>query len=144
MLASCEGALLLVDAGQGVQAQTVANLFKAMEHNLEIIPVINKIDLATADIEGTKEQIDEELALPTDDALLCSAKTGQGVEQILEAVIKRIPAPAGDPEAPLKALVFDAIYTPFRGVVVGFRIMDGTRSRRATSFASCRTTSPIR
>ncbi len=126
VLASCEGALLLVDAGQGVQAQTVAHLFKAVEHNLEIIPVINKIDLATADIEGTKEQIEEELALPTDDAILCSAKTGKGVEQILEAVIKRIPPPAGDPEAPLKALVFDAIYTPFRGVVVGFRIMEGT------------------
>jgi GTP-binding protein LepA len=126
VLASCEGALLLVDAGQGVQAQTVAHLFKAVEHNLEIIPVINKIDLATADIEGTKEQIEEELALPTDDAILCSAKTGKGVEQILEAVIERIPPPAGDPEAPLKALVFDAIYTPFRGVVVGFRIMEGT------------------
>ena len=126
VLASCEGALLLVDAGQGVQAQTVAHLFKAVEHNLEIIPVINKIDLATADIEGTKEQIEEELALPTEDAILCSAKTGKGVEQILEAVIERIPPPAGDPEAPLKALVFDAIYTPFRGVVVGFRIMEGT------------------
>ncbi len=125
VLASCEGALLLVDAGQGVQAQTVANMLKAMEHDLEILPVINKIDLATADIEGTKEQIEEELQLPADEAVLCSAKTGKGVDQVLESVIRHVPAPEGDPEAPLRALVFDAIYTPFRGVVVGFRVMDG-------------------
>ena len=126
VLASCEGALLLVDAGQGVQAQTVANLLKAMEHNLEIIPVINKIDLPTADIDGTREQIDEELGLPAEDAILCSAKTGKGVEDVLEAVIQRIPAPAGDADAPFKAIVFDAVYTPFRGVLVGFRIVDGS------------------
>jgi GTP-binding protein LepA len=125
VLASCEGALLLVDAGQGVQAQTVAHLLKAMEHDLEVLPVINKIDLATADIEGTKEEIEEELGLPTDDAVLCSAKTGKGVDQVLETVIRKVPPPAGDPDAPLRALVFDAIYTPFRGVLVSFRIMDG-------------------
>jgi GTP-binding protein LepA len=126
VLASCEGAVLLIDAGQGVQAQTVANLLKAMEHDLEVIPVINKIDLATANVEATKEQIEEELGLLSRDAILCSAKTGAGVDEVLEAVVKRIPAPTGDPNAPLNALVFGAIYTPFRGVLVSFRIMEGT------------------
>ncbi len=126
VLASSDGALLLVDAAQGVQAQTVANLLKAMEHDLEIIPVINKIDLPSADIEATREQIEEELGLPTDDAVLCSAKTGQGVEEILEAIVKQIPPPAGDPEAPLRALIFDAIYSAYRGTIVSFRIMDGS------------------
>lgn len=125
VLAACDGALLLVDAAQGVQAQTVANLFKAMEHDLEIIPVINKIDLVSADVEGTMEQIEEELGLSADDAVLCSAKTGEGVENILEAIVKHIPPPAGDPDAPLRALVFDAIYSSFRGTIVNFCIMDG-------------------
>ena len=125
VLSSCEGALLLVDASKGVQAQTVAHLLKAMEHDLEIVPVINKIDLASADIEGTKEEIEQELALPTRDAILCSAKTGKGVENMLEAVIARIPPPEGDPEAPLKALIFDAMYSSFRGTIVYFRVVEG-------------------
>jgi GTP-binding protein LepA len=125
VLAACDGALLLVDAAQGVQAQTVANLLKAMEHDLEILPVINKIDLPTADIEGCREEIEEELTLPADDAVLCSAKTGQGVDDILEAVVKHIPPPDGDADAPARALIFDAIYSAFRGVIVHFRIVDG-------------------
>jgi GTP-binding protein LepA len=141
VLAACEGALLLVDASQGVQAQTVANLFKAMEHDLEIIPVINKIDLPAADIEGTREQIDQELGLPGQDAVLCSGKTGQGVEEAMEAIVRRVPPPAGDPEAPPRALIFDAIYSPYRGVIVYFRVVDGAirRGDRIQFMSSCAT-----
>lgn len=124
-LASCEGVLLLVDAAQGVEAQTLANLYAAMEHDLSIIPVINKIDLAAADIEAAKEQIDRDLGLDPEGALLVSAKTGQGLEVLFEAVIERVPAPEGDTEAPLKALIFDAHYDPFRGTVVAVRLIDG-------------------
>jgi GTP-binding protein LepA len=125
-LASCEGVLLLIDAAQGVQAQTIANLFLAMENNLEIIPVINKIDLPTADVERVLEQIDSELGLDPDTHLKCSAKEGIGVEEILEAIVQRIPAPKGDPEAPLAALIFDAHYDPFRGTIIHCRLFNGS------------------
>jgi len=124
-LASCEGVLLLIDAAQGVQAQTLANLYLAMEHDLTIIPVINKIDLPSADVERVIEQIDSELGLDTDTHLKCSAKEGTGIEDILEAIVQRIPPPLGNPEAPLSALIFDAQYDPFRGTVIHCRIMDG-------------------
>jgi GTP-binding protein LepA len=124
-LASCEGVLLLVDAAQGVQAQTIANLYAALEHDLTIIPVINKIDLPAADVERVKEQIEIELGLDSDTALLCSAKEGIGIREILDAVTLRIPAPAGDPEAPLTALIFDAQYDSFRGTIVSCRVFDG-------------------
>ena len=125
-LASCEGVLLLVDASQGVQAQTVANLYAAMEHDLTIIPVINKIDLHSADIDAVKEQIEHDLGLDSDNAILCSAKEGIGIEDVLEAVVNRIPAPSGDAEKPLAALIFDAHYDPFRGAIVSCRIFDGS------------------
>jgi len=125
-LASCEGVLLLIDAAQGVQAQTIANLYLAMENNLEIIPVINKIDLPTADVERVIEQIDSELGLDPFSHLKCSAKEGIGIEEILEAIVKKIPPPKGDPEAPLAALVFDAQYDSFRGTVIHCRLFDGT------------------
>jgi GTP-binding protein LepA len=125
-LASCEGVLLLIDAAQGVQAQTLANLYLAMEHDLAIIPVINKIDLPSADVERVIEQIDSELGLDSDTHLKCSAKEGIGIEEILEAIIERIPPPKGDPAAPLAALIFDAKYDSFRGTVIHCRIFDGT------------------
>ena len=114
-LASCEGVLLLVDASQGVEAQTLANLYAAMEHDLAIIPVINKIDLPSADIDQAKGEIDKELGLDAESAILCSAKEGTGVEAIFEAIVERIPPPQGDPAKPLSALIFDAQYDPFRG-----------------------------
>jgi len=125
-LASCEGVLLLIDAAQGVQAQTIANLYLAMENNLEIIPVINKIDLPTADVERVVEQIDSELGLDPFSCLKCSAKEGVGIEEILEAIVRRIPSPKGDPAAPLAALIFDAQYDSFRGTVIHCRVFDGT------------------
>ena len=125
-LASCEGVLLLIDAAQGVQAQTIANLFLAMDNNLEIIPVINKIDLPTADVERVLEEIDSELGLDPFSHLKCSAKEGIGIEEILEAIVQRIPPPKGDPEAPLAALIFDAKYDSFRGTVIHCRVFEGT------------------
>jgi len=125
-LASCEGVLLLIDAAQGVQAQTLANLYMAMENNLEVIPVINKIDLPSADVDRVIEQIDSELGLDPDTHLKCSAKEGIGIEDILEAIVERIPPPKGDPEEPLAALIFDAKYDAFRGTVIHCRIMNGT------------------
>jgi GTP-binding protein LepA len=125
-LMSCEGALLLVDAAQGVEAQTVANLYLALEHDLEMVPVINKIDLPAADVERVKEEIEEDLGLDADEAVLCSAKTGQGIEDVLEAIVNRLPPPAGDPEKPLQALIFDAQYDPYRGAVLLVRVMEGT------------------
>ena len=125
-LASCEGVLLLVDASQGVEAQTLANLYAAMEHDLVIIPVINKIDLPVADVERVKLEIDHELGLDPDSAILCSAKEGTGIEDIFGAIIDKIPPPAGDPEKPLSALIFDAHYDPFRGTIVSCRVFDGT------------------
>ncbi len=124
-LASCEGVLLLVDASQGVEAQTLANLYAAMEHNLVIIPVINKIDLPSADIDRVKEEIEHELGLDPELAILCSAKEGRGIEEILEAIVNRIPPPVGDHESPLSALIFDAQYDPFRGTIVSCRLFDG-------------------
>ncbi len=124
-LAACEGALLLVDATQGVQAQTIANVNLAMANNLTIIPVINKIDLASADVEGTKQSISEILQLDANDAMPISAKVGKGVPEVLEAVIARIPPPSGDPQAPLKALIFDSWFDNYQGVIVLTRLMDG-------------------
>ncbi|MEN8200873.1 MAG: GTP-binding protein, partial [Thermodesulfobacteriota bacterium] len=125
-LSSCEGALLLVDAAQGVEAQTLANLYLAMENDLEIIPVINKIDLPSAEPEKVALQIEEDLGLDGELIQHCSAKTGQGVDEILEAIVKHIPAPEGDPDAPLQALIFDANYDPFRGTIISVRIMNGS------------------
>ena len=125
-LASCEGVLLLVDASQGVQAQTLANLYMAMEHDLAIVPVINKIDLPSADIDLVKEQIENELGLDSESAILCSAKEGIGIETILEAIVERIPAPTADIHSPLTALIFDANYDPFRGTIISCRIFDGS------------------
>ncbi len=125
-LASCEGVLLLVDASQGVEAQTVANLYAAMEHDLTIIPVINKIDLPSADVDMAKEQIDNELGLDSEHAILCSAKEGIGIQDVLEAIVERIPAPSGDVSKPLSALIFDAHYDPFRGTIVSCRVFDGS------------------
>ena len=124
-LAACEGALLLVDATQGVQAQTIANVNLAMANNLTIIPVINKIDLASADLEGTKQSISDVLQLDATDALQISAKEGRGVVEVLEAVIARIPPPSGDPHAPLKALIFDSWFDNYQGVIVLTRVVDG-------------------
>jgi len=124
-LASCEGVLLLVDASQGVEAQTLANLYLALEHNLAIIPVINKIDLPQADVPGVKEQIRRELGLDADSAILCSAKEGIGIAEVLEAIVSRIPPPRGKLEGPLTALIFDAAYDPYRGTVVSCRVFDG-------------------
>jgi GTP-binding protein LepA len=125
-LASCEGVLLLVDATQGVQAQTLANLYLALEHDLAVVPVINKIDLPSADIEATRAQIGRELGLDPDSALLVSAKTGEGVDRILPAVIGRIPPPPESGDAPMRALIFDAHYDPFRGVVASCRLFSGS------------------
>jgi GTP-binding protein LepA len=124
-LASCEGVLLLVDAAQGVQAQTMANLYAAMEHDLTIIPVINKIDLPAADIDVAKVEIERDLGLDPDLALLASAKEGIGIEDILEAVVERIPPPRAVEDSPLAALIFDAHYDPFRGTIVSMRVFDG-------------------
>ena len=125
-LASCEGVLLVIDASQGVQAQTVANMYAAVEHDLEIIPVINKIDLPSADIDRVKEQIRDELGLDPDMAILCSAKEGIGIDDVFEAIVRYIPPPSGSPDEPLRALIFDAQYDPFRGVIVSCRIFSGT------------------
>ena len=124
-LASCEGALLVVDASQGVEAQTLANAYLAINHGLEVIPVINKIDLPSADIERTREMIEKAVGLPADDALAVSAKTGEGVAEILEAVVHRLPPPHGDADAPLQALIFDSWFDPYRGVIVLARIING-------------------
>jgi len=124
-LASCEGALLVVDASQGVEAQTLANAYLAINHGLEVIPVINKIDLPSADIERTREMIEKAVGLPADDALAVSAKTGEGVAGILEAVVHRLPPPHGDADAPLQALIFDSWFDSYRGVVVLARIING-------------------
>jgi GTP-binding protein LepA len=125
-LAACEGALLVVDASQGVEAQTLANSYLAINHGLEIIPVINKIDLQSADIPRTKEMIESAVGLDATDALLISAKTGQGVPDVLEAIVKRVPPPKGVPERHLQALLFDSWFDPYRGVVVLARVFEGT------------------
>ena len=125
-LAACEGALLLVDATQGIQAQTISNLYLAVENNLEIIPVINKIDMDGAMIEEVKDQIVELIGCKPEEILLASGRTGIGVDAILEAIIQRIPSPKGDPLAPLQALIFDCVFNPFRGIIVYYRITNGS------------------
>jgi len=125
-IAACEGALLVVDASQSIQAQTISNLYIALEHDLEIIPIVNKVDLPGADPEKVTEDIVDLIGCDPDDVIWASAKTGQGVDKILEAIIKRIPPPQGDPDAPLQALIFDSVYNPYRGIEVYFRVFNGT------------------
>ena len=125
-IASCEGALLIVDATQGIQAQTISNLYLALGHDLEIIPVINKIDMEAAMIEEVKDQIVDLLGCDHDEIIAASGRTGQGVEEILEAIVERVPAPKGDENAPLQALIFDSVFNPFRGIIAYFRIFNGT------------------
>ncbi|HET6795051.1 MAG TPA: GTP-binding protein, partial [Acidimicrobiales bacterium] len=125
-LAACEGVVLLVDASQGIEAQTLANCYLALEHDLEIVAALNKIDLPAADPERHAAEIEKVLGLPADGILRISAKTGEGVAELLDAVIERIPAPVGDPDAPLRGLIFDSYYDQYRGVVSAVRIVDGT------------------
>jgi GTP-binding protein LepA len=124
-LQACEGALLLIDSAQGVEAQTMANFLLAMDQDLEIVPILNKIDLPAADPDKVALEVEESLGLPAEDCILASAKKGIGVPEILSAVVEKMPAPNGDPEAPLKALIFDAVYDDYRGIIVYFRIVDG-------------------
>jgi GTP-binding protein LepA len=130
-LAACEGSLLVVDASQGVEAQTLANAFLASENNLEIIPVINKIDLPSAEPENVKQQIEHAIGLDAKDAILVSAKHGTGVEEVLEAIVKKVPPPKGSPEVPLRALIFDSWFDPYRGAIVLVRVMEGRLQRGA-------------
>ena len=124
-LAACEGALLVIDATQGIEAQTLANVYLALDNDLEIIPVINKIDLPSADPDHVKKEIEDVIGIDASDAVLCSAKTGLGIEEVLEAIVERIHAPEGDSEAPLKALVFDSKFDAYKGVVLYIRVMEG-------------------
>ena len=124
-LAACEGALLVVDAAQGVEAQTLANVYMALEHDLEIIPVINKIDLPSADPERVKEEIEEAIGLDASEAILTSAKTGAGIEEILDAIVERIPPPQGEDDAPLRALIFDSYFDSYKGAIAHVRLMEG-------------------
>ncbi len=128
-IAACEGALLLVDASQGIQAQTISNLYLAMEHDLEIIPILNKVDMASAMIDEVSEQILDLTMCELEDIIHASGKTGQGVDDILAAVVDRVPAPSGDPKAPLQALVFDSVFNQFRGIIAYFRIMNGSMKK---------------
>ncbi len=125
-LAACEGAVLVVDAAQGIEAQTLANVYMALDHDLEILPVINKIDLPSADPERVVAEIEDVIGIEAEDAPRVSAKTGENVEEVLRQIVQKIPAPSGDPEAPLKALIFDSVYDSYKGVIVFFRIMDGS------------------
>ncbi|HOY11722.1 MAG TPA: translation elongation factor 4 [Saprospiraceae bacterium] len=125
-IAACEGALLLVDATQGIQAQTISNLYLAIEHNLEIIPILNKVDMQTAMIEEVADQVIDLIGCKRGDIVLASGKTGIGIQDIMDAIVNRVPAPKGDPKAPVQALIFDSMFNPFRGVVAYFRVMNGT------------------
>lgn len=125
-IAACEGALLIVDATQGIQAQTISNLYMAIEHNLEIIPVLNKMDLANAMPDDVKDQIVDLIGCDRDDIIEASGKTGMGVDRILDAIVKKVPAPKGDPDAPFEALIFDSVFNQFRGIVAYFKVLNGT------------------
>ncbi len=124
-LAACDGALLVVDASQGVEAQTLANVYLALDHDHEIIPVLNKIDLPSADPERVKADIEETIGLDCTDAVSVSAKTGLNIDKVLEAIVERLPSPEGNPEQPLKALIFDSWYDSYQGVLIVFRVMEG-------------------
>src|SRR5215210_1822074 len=124
-LAACEGALLVVDAAQGVEAQTLANVYQSIEHDHEIVPVINKVDLPAADPERVKQEIEDIIGLDASHAVLASAKTGLGIEEVLQAIVDTIPPPRGDPDAPLKAMLVDSWYDPYLGVVILVRVIDG-------------------
>ncbi|NQD52588.1 elongation factor 4, partial [Bacillus altitudinis] len=125
-LAACEGAILVVDAAQGIEAQTLANVYLALDNNLEILPIINKIDLPSAEPERVRQEIEDVIGLDASEAVLTSAKAGIGIEDILEQIVEKVPAPAGDPEAPLQALIFDSLYDAYRGVIAYIRIVEGT------------------
>src|SRR5699024_10322831 len=125
-LAACEGAVLVVDAAQGVEAQTLANVYLALDDDLEIVPVINKIDLPSADPERVRQEIEDVIGLDASEAVLASAKKGIGIEEMLEQIVQNVPAPDGDLEAPLKALIFDSVYDDYRGVVLSIRVVEGT------------------
>ena len=125
-IASCEGALLVVDATQGIQAQTISNLYLAIEHDLEIIPVLNKIDVESAMVDVVTDQVVDLLGCKSEDILLASGKTGEGVRDILDAIVERVPAPKGNPDAPLQALIFDSVFNPFRGIIAYFKVMNGS------------------
>ena len=125
-LAACEGAVLVVDAAQGIEAQTLANVYLALDHDLEVFPVINKIDLPSANPEWVKNEIEDVIGIEAQDAPMISAKTGLNVEDVLEAIVTKIPAPTGDPDGPLKALIFDSLYDAYKGVIIFCRIKEGT------------------
>jgi GTP-binding protein LepA len=140
-LAACEGALLVVDAAQGVEAQTLANVYQSIEHDHEIVPVINKIDLPAADVDKVRKEIEDIIGLPADDAVLTSAKTGIGIDEVLEAIVTRIPPPKGDRDAPLKAMLVDSWYDPYLGVVILVRVIDGAiRKGQNVAFMAAGTT----
>ena len=126
-LAACDGAILVVDAAQGIEAQTLANVYLALDHDLDVLPVINKIDLPSAEPQRVKDEIEDVIGLEAQDAPLISAKTGLNVEEVLEQIVSKLPAPTGDPKAPLQALIFDSLYDAYKGVIVFCRIKDGNR-----------------
>src|SRR5438874_6349568 len=130
-LAACEGAILLVDASQGIQAQTLANAYLAIDHDLEVVAALNKIDLPSADPDRFAAEIENVLGIPADSILRISAKTGEGVVELLDAVVERVPPPGGESDVPLRALIFDSLYDQYRGVVSAVRVMDGTLSAGA-------------
>ena len=125
-LAACEGAILVVDAAQGIEAQTLANVYLALDNNLEILPVINKIDLPSADPERVRQEVEDVIGLDASEAVLASAKAGIGIEEILEQIVEKVPAPAGDSEEPLQCMIFDSLYDPYRGVIAYIRVVNGT------------------
>ena len=142
-LQACEGAILVVDASQGIEAQTLANMHLALEQHLVILPVINKIDLASADPEMVLGELEETLAIPREEVILASAKEGRGIDEILEAIVTRIPPPSGEASAPLQALVFDSHYDPYKGVVAYVRVANGTLLHQDTWYSHYRTVNGI-